>query len=663
MFKKILVANRGEIACRVLSTARKMGIQTVAVYSAADRHAQHVKLADEACYLGPAPSSESYLRGEKIIQAALATQAEAIHPGYGFLAENAAFAEQCAQAGLVFIGPSPLAILAMGEKHRAKQLMQDAQVPIIPGYQGEEQDLNTLQSAATKIGYPILIKAVAGGGGKGMRVVHQPEEFAEALVSAQREAKASFGNDQVLLEKYLNQPRHIEVQVFADNHGHCLYLFERDCSLQRRHQKILEEAPAPGISPELRQTMGQAAVNAAKAINYSGAGTIEFLVIPGGEFYFMEMNTRLQVEHPITEKITGLDLVEWQLRVAAGEALPIRDQSSLSIHGHAIEARICAEDPLRDFMPSTGHLKYLHLPAQNNHVRIDSGVSQGDTISVYYDPLLAKLIVWDENREKALNRLSLALAQCQVVGVQTNIEFLHSLCQLPDFAAANIDTHFIARHQELFAEPAVPATETLALAGLGLFLQRQQEGRQLTSPVDRNSPWQSEDFFRLNFDAQPRLSFKYKDQEFSLKFRLENGKIRQIELPEQSFSVEEAILSDNQLSVSLNGQIRKLHSLCLNNQLHLFIQGKHLVFSLPSLAGIEQESDTSNRVIAPMPGSLTAVFVAQGQEVKKGERLLVVEAMKMQHTLYAQADGRVEEIFYGTGDLIDEGAELIKWHN
>lgn len=662
MFRKILVANRGEIACRIISTAKKMGIQTVAVYSEADRHALHVKMANEAYCLGAAPSAESYLRADRVINAAVTAGAEAIHPGYGFLAENAAFAEQCATSGLIFIGPSPRAIRAMGEKHTAKHIMEKAGVPIIPGYQGEEQDLTTLQTAARNMGYPVLIKAVAGGGGKGMRVVNNDAEFAEALTAAQREAKASFGNDQVLLEKYLSQPRHVEVQVFADNHGHSLYLFERDCSIQRRHQKILEEAPAPGMTAELRNAMGEAAVNAAKAIDYSGAGTIEFLLVPNGEFYFMEMNTRLQVEHPVTEKITGLDLVEWQLRVAAGEFLPITQQAQLPLYGHAIEARICAEDPSRDFMPSIGALKYMRLPSQNNHVRVDSGVVQGDSISVYYDPLLAKLIVWDETRDKAINRLTEALAEFQIVGVQTNTEFLKRIIGLPSFAAAELDTHFIPRHPELFASESKLRPQTIAIAGLALFLQQQREALAPNeNSQDHNSPWHSSDSFRLNLNSNRLVRLKHEDQEFSVKIILKKGKIAGIQTEEHTFAIEEVSLNDQKFTVSLDGSRMIIDMVYFSPQLHLFMQGNHWIFTLPSIMGGEHESDTSNRVLAPMPGSLTAVFVSPGQQVKKGERLLVVEAMKMQHTLYALADGQVQEIFYGAGDLIDEGVELLKW--
>lgn len=661
MFRKILIANRGEIACRIIATAKKMAIQTVAVYSEADRHAQHVKQADEAYYLGPAPSSDSYLRGDKIIKAALTAGAEAIHPGYGFLAENALFAEQCATAGLIFIGPSPTAIRAMGEKHTAKQLMQAAGVPVTPGYHGNEQDLTSLKSAAQELGYPVLIKAVAGGGGKGMRVVESAEAFAEALASAQSEAKASFGNDQVLLEKYLAKPRHVEVQVFADNYGHAVYLYERDCSIQRRHQKIIEEAPAPGMTPALRQKMGDAAVNAAKAIDYSGAGTIEFLLVPTGDFYFMEMNTRLQVEHPVTEMITGLDLVEWQLRVAAGEALPLTDQQQIPLSGHAIEARICAEDPEKDFMPSTGSMKYLQKPAPSNFVRVDSGVEQGDAISVYYDPLLAKLIVWDESRDKAINRLSTALAEFQVVGVQSNVEFLHQLINSEKFQAADLDTHFIARHGELVSETELNP-RSIALAALSLFLHQQQQTQSLTqSSKDLNSPWHAADNFRLNLFSTRELPLKYAEQDIIAILTSKLGKIATIQVGEQLFTIEEASLTANRLNVSINGAHKVIDAVYFFPFLHLFEQGQHLKFSVPSAVNNEQEDGSSNRVLAPMPGSLTAVFVSPGQQVKKGERLLIVEAMKMQHTLYALADGQVEQVFYDTGDLIEEGAELLKW--
>ena len=486
MFEKILIANRGEIACRIARTAKRLGIRTVAVYSEADTRALHVTSCDEAWLIGPAPPRESYLRGDRILDVAKKSGAQAIHPGYGFLSENAEFARACHQAGVVFIGPPPAAIEAMGSKSAAKAMMEKAGVPLVSGYHGDAQDAATLAKEAGCVGYPVLIKACAGGGGKGMRVVNQAGEFAEALASAKREAASSFGDDRVLIEKYLTRPRHIEMQVFADTHGDCLHLFERDCSVQRRHQKILEEAPAPGMTAERRRQMGEAAVAAAKAVGYVGAGTVEFIAEPGGRFYFMEMNTRLQVEHPVTEMITGLDLVEWQLRVAAGEALPLA-QEQLSISGHAIEARIYAEDPARGFLPTAGCVEHLRQPQPNAHVRIDSGVQAGDEVGVHYDPMIAKLIAWDRDRPSALRWLRSALGEYQVAGVTTNLSFLSAVTAHPAFADADhdpgsLDTGLIERHRAaLFPESAPVPDAILAIAVLSESLRMDREAASVAA--------------------------------------------------------------------------------------------------------------------------------------------------------------------------------------
>ncbi|HET7774982.1 MAG TPA: acetyl-CoA carboxylase biotin carboxylase subunit, partial [Azospira sp.] len=475
MFSKILIANRGEIACRVIKTARRLGLRTVAVYSEADANARHVRLADEAVLLGPAAARESYLVAEKILDAAKRTGAQAIHPGYGFLSENADFAEACAAAGVVFIGPPAAAIRAMGSKSAAKALMEKAAVPLTPGYHGDQQEPEFLKAQADAIGYPVLIKAAAGGGGKGMRLVEQGEDFFAALASCQREARSSFGNDQVLVEKYITRPRHIEIQVFGDSQGNCVYLFERDCSVQRRHQKVLEEAPAPGMTPERRRQMGEAAVAAAKAVGYVGAGTVEFIANQDGSFYFMVMNTRLQVEHPVTEMITGQDLVEWQLRVAFGEPLPLK-QEQLQIRGHALEARIYAEDADKGFLPSIGRLLHLAPPAEGLHVRVDTGVEEGDEITPHYDPMIAKLIVWDEDRDAALARMRQALADYRVVGVTTNIDFLSRLVSCPAFAGADLDTGLIERQQEfLFPAAAEPPRDVFLAAAVAGLLREQEE--------------------------------------------------------------------------------------------------------------------------------------------------------------------------------------------
>ncbi|MET0322880.1 MAG: acetyl-CoA carboxylase biotin carboxylase subunit, partial [Duganella sp.] len=520
MFTKILIANRGEIACRVAATARRLGVKTVAVYSEADANAQHVDSCDEAILIGPAAASESYLRGDKIIAAALATGAQAIHPGYGFLSENADFADACAQAGLVFIGPPASAMRAMGSKSAAKSLMEQADVPLVPGYHGERQDPDFLQAQADRIGYPVLLKASAGGGGKGMRVVDSSAQFKDALASCKREAISSFGDDQVLAEKYLQRPRHIEIQVFADTNGNYIYLFERDCSVQRRHQKVLEEAPAPNMPPERRAAMGEAAVAAARAVGYVGAGTVEFIANQDGSFYFMEMNTRLQVEHPVTEMITGTDLVEWQLRVAAGEPLP-KLQHDLAIHGHAIEARIYAENPDKGFLPSIGTLRHLGLPAAVSFelggdanapaaVRIDSGVRAGDAISPYYDPMIAKLIVWGANRQQALARMVQALSQYQVVGLNTNVAFLKRLVQGQAFATADLDTGLIERHHDtLFAAAKAAPDAALALACAAVMAEERQGAQALTGAwhAGAGDPWSRATGWRLNQPYLRALSF------------------------------------------------------------------------------------------------------------------------------------------------------------
>src|SRR4051794_30565308 len=509
MFSKILIANRGEIACRVIRTARRLGIRTVAVYSDADARALHVEMADEAGNIGPAPARESYLRAEAILDAAKRTGAEAIHPGYGFLSENAGFAEACAAAGVVFIRPPASAIRAMGGKSEAKALMEKAGVPLVPGYHGEDQSPELLLSQAKRIGFPMLIKASAGGGGKGMRVVADAAEFDDQLSGAKREAINAFGDDRVLIERYVTRPRHVEIQVFADTQGNCVYLFERDCSIQRRHQKVVEEAPAPNLDSHTRRRMGEAAVAAAKAIGYVGAGTVEFLLDEDGSFFFMEMNTRLQVEHPVTEYITGQDLVEWQLRVAAGGPLPL-NQDQLSIHGHAIEVRLYAEDPQKGFLPQTGRLEHLVFPPEGAFVRVDTGVRSGDAISIHYDPMIAKLIVWADDRPAAVRRLRTALSQTQVVGLGANTEFLLAIASHPAFLAAALDTGFIQRHEtDLLPEPAPARDDVLAFAALGVLLDRQAKAQaRAAASGDPYSPWAGNDGWRLNDDAHDTLALR-----------------------------------------------------------------------------------------------------------------------------------------------------------
>jgi len=685
MFSKILIANRGEIACRVIRTARRMGISTVAVYSDADAGARHVRLADEALRIGPAPARESYLAGDRIIAAALASGAQAVHPGYGFLSENAGFCAACEAAGLVFIGPPAAAIQAMGSKSEAKKLMQQAGVPLAPGYHGDEQSPAHLQAQADAIGYPLLIKAAAGGGGKGMRRVERGADFAAALASCQREAAASFGSAHVLLERYLTRPRHIELQVFGDRHGNYVHLFERDCSVQRRHQKVLEEAPAPGMSAGRRAEMGRAAVEAARAVGYVGAGTVEFIAgedfLRGGPFYFMEMNTRLQVEHPVTEMITGLDLVEWQLRVAAGEPLPLA-QSELRIRGHALEARIYAEDPARGFLPATGRLQHLALPAQNRHVRVDAGVEQGDEIGPHYDPMIAKLVVWDEaadadmddnqNRARALARMRQALADFQVAGVANNIDFLGRLVTSPAFAAADLDTGLIAREQAWLFPAAEPVPdEAWCVAALDALLRQQVEAAALASrSAEPASPWHACDGWRMNAEASRRFDFRVvppsppEGDAEAMQIELTNrGPVAyRLRLAGREIHAEVTSSAAGQLAVTLDGVRLKAKLIADGERRTLFLRGRSWQLSfLPPLhhAGERREEGGDGHLHAPMPGKVIAVLVEEDASVEKGTPLLVLEAMKMEHTIVAPAAGVVKRLRYRLGEQVEEGAELL----
>ena len=662
MFNKILIANRGEIACRVIRTARRLGIQTVAVYSAADADAVHVKAADEAFHIGAAPARESYLLGVTILAVAKDCGAEAIHPGYGFLSENADFAAACAAAGIVFIGPTVEAILAMGSKSAAKRIMEKAAVPLVPGYHGEEQDAGFLAIEAGKIGFPLLIKATAGGGGKGMRVVRNEGEFSDALAGAKREALSSFGDDKVLLERYLTKPRHVEIQVFADSHANVIHLFERDCSVQRRHQKVVEEAPAPGMTTALRQQMGAAAVAAARAIGYLGAGTVEFLLDEDGSFYFMEMNTRLQVEHPVTEMITGQDLVEWQLRVAAGQQLPLT-QEQLVISGHAFEARIYAEDPSRDFLPATGRLSHLRTPQETPHVRIDTGVTQGDTVSIHYDPMIAKLIVWDDSREAALRRLRAALADYQVVGVTTNLAFLASLAANSSFAAAELDTGFIDKHhQALFPEKAAATDEVLALAALYLLLTRNREAAATaTASADPWSPWQLANGWQMNCDNHQTITFTDNGAEVAVTAHF-RGSGYLLDLPGASLAASGLLESDGSIFADLGGRRVRATVIRSQGELTIMAAGKvHQLAVCDPFAALGDDADAGGSLAAPMPGKIIAVLAEQGARVERGTPLIIMEAMKMEHTISAPAAGSVVEIFYAAGDLVNEGAPLLEF--
>jgi 3-methylcrotonyl-CoA carboxylase alpha subunit len=671
MFTKILIANRGEIACRVATTARRLGVRTVGVYSDADAGGRHVAMCDEAVRLGPAPARDSYLRGDLIIAAAKATGAQAVHPGYGFLSENEEFALACGQAGIVFIGPPPSAIRAMGSKSEAKALMEKAGVPLVPGYHGPRQEAEFLRGQADAIGYPVLIKASAGGGGKGMRVVARSEEFDDALVSCKREAASSFGDDRVLVEKYLARPRHIEIQVFADAHGNCVSLFERDCSVQRRHQKVLEEAPAPGMSAERRRGMGEAAVAAARAVGYLGAGTVEFIADASGTYYFMEMNTRLQVEHPVTEMITGQDLVEWQLRVACSEPLPLAQQD-LAIRGHALEARVYAENPDRGFLPATGALKYLATPAAVEFrrnadqaaglpaaVRIDSGVRQGDTIAPFYDPMIAKLIVWGENRDQALARMRAALSEFHIVGVANNVDFLTRVMNNASFARAVLDTGLIERERDtLFAtEERLPA-EAFALACARVLAD--DSAAAAGSP----DPWAQAQGWRLNTHYRRALSFRSERSVADIEIEysragnhtyvLHYAKLR------APFSISDC--AGTRLTVRLADRSLAADVVRDGDDLHVFTRGRHRVLTLLDVIAHAGEGESGeSRLTAPMPGKVIAVHVAAGAPVTKGMALLVMEAMKMEHTIVAPADGTIGEILYGVGDQVAEGAELVRF--
>ena len=651
MFSKLLIANRGEIACRIIRTARRLGMSTVAVYSDADAGALHVAQADEAWRIGPAAPRESYLRGDAILDAARRSGAQAVHPGYGFLSENAGFAEACAQAGLVFVGPPAAAIRAMGGKSQAKALMERAGVPLVPGYHGADQNPDLLASEAARIGFPVLIKASAGGGGKGMRIVRDAAGFAAALAGAQREAASSFGDDRVLVERYLQRPRHIEVQVFADMHGSCISLFERDCSVQRRHQKVMEEAPAPGITDAMRQAMGEAAVAAAKSVGYVGAGTVEFIA-EDERFYFMEMNTRLQVEHPVTEAITGFDLVEWQLRVAAGETLP---ETTATMSGHAIEVRLYAEDPARDFLPSVGRLAHLRLPAS---VRVDAGVRSGDRITPDYDPMIAKIIAHGPDRAAALRRLSAALAETEVAGVQTNLDLLRAIIAHPEFASGSVDTGFIGRHAEtLLAPPGAPPAEAFVAAALGVL---QARAAASVVPGDPHSPWASSESWRLNLDGAQQVTLRCSGVAHVLRASSSGD----------AWSIEH---DGTHHLAALPGEGGRTLLRCgdvtcpvavWTEPAHVTVVLHGCTFSfdiIDPLAPPHAESVGAGRVMAPIPGRVASVLVQPGDVVSRGQALMVVEAMKMELTLTAPDDGTVAAVHCAVGDTVEEGRDLVEF--
>ena len=703
MFTKILIANRGEIACRVAATARRMTIRTVAVYSDADANAKHVAACDEAVHIGGSSPKDSYLRWEKIIAAAQATGAQAIHPGYGFLSENEEFANACAAAGLVFIGPPASAIQAMGLKAESKQLMEKAGVPLVPGYHGRDQDPALLQREADRIGYPVLIKASAGGGGKGMRAVDKAEDFAAALASCKREAINSFGDDAVLVEKYVQRPRHIEIQVFGDSHGNYVYLFERDCSVQRRHQKVLEEAPAPGMTPELRARMGQAAVEAARAVNYVGAGTVEFIVEqPGGyglegadagfaagpsqgetrpprgagsdtecatvgaRFYFMEMNTRLQVEHPVTEAITGQDLVEWQLRVASGEPLPLA-QDQLKIQGHAIEARICAENPDNNFLPATGALHVFTEPPCTQFeradygVRIDAGVREADAISPYYDSMVAKLIVHGRTREEALARLDAALAQTHIVGLTTNVQFLRHVVGSASFAQARLDTALIQRESEVLFKQSRIGLPLAAAALVAHTLAQEQRAANRDAAAGWLDPWARRDGWQSHGASTRNFALEFEGQSHAVQLTRPHAGGLQLKVDGQSLALRLQEDGAGSLVVVLDEVRTPLAIYQRGEVYHLFAaQGAAQFTALDVLAHAGDGQTEGGRLTAPMPGKVVSFSVKAGDSVKKGQALAVMEAMKMEHTIAAPADGRVAELLYAPGDQVTEGAELLR---
>jgi len=660
MFNKILIANRGEIACRIIDTAHKMGISCVALYSDADKHALHVKKADEAVYIGPSPSKDSYLKMDNIIAAAKQTGAQAIHPGYGFMSENVEFAQACVDNKITFIGPPVEAIEAMGSKSAAKEIMTDAGVPLVPGYHGEEQAPEFLKQQSVAIGYPQLLKAAYGGGGKGMRVVWNEQEFDAALASTKREAMAGFGDDKMLIERYLTKPRHVEIQVFCDNHGHSIYLSERDCSIQRRHQKVIEEAPAPNLSEVTRRAMGDAAVAAAKAINYQGAGTVEFLFDEDGSFYFMEMNTRLQVEHPVTEMVTGLDLVEWQLKVASNEVLPL-NQSQVTVSGHAIEVRVYAEDPDNEFLPATGTLSYLKQPSPSRHVRVDTGVVQGDEVSSFYDPMIAKLIVWDEDRDLAIARMERALNDYRIGGLKTNLAFLGNLISAAPFKQLELDTGFIEKHQQLLfrANPQLSHQVLIQAAIVDVLSQQPIAANGIVQQHDPYSPWHTCNGWRLNESSNHVVEFTDEHGTEHCVKVISNGSGFEFNF-EGAHYVVDAVLIDDVLTTTINGHKSSLLIELTEHQISLFIKQDIHHFNRKVHDGSNFEADdNTDKLVAPMNGTIVEVSTSAGAQVKKGDVLVIMEAMKMEYSIRAPFDGVVSEVFFASGDMVKDGEQLV----
>lgn len=653
---KVLIANRGEIAVRVMKSANKLGIRTVAVYSDVDRDSMHVQMADEAYHIGGATSNESYLRGDRILEVCKATGAQAVHPGYGFLSENAEFAELCAQQGVTFVGPSTEAILDMGIKSRSKFIMEEANVPVIKGYHGDVQDDATLLAESKKIGFPVMLKAIMGGGGKGMRICKDEAEFQTQLDAARREALNSCGDERMLVEKYVENPRHVEVQVFGDNYGEAVYLFERDCSVQRRHQKVLEEAPAPGLTEETRRKIGEAAVRAAKAVNYSGAGTVEFIMDVNQDFYFMEMNTRLQVEHPVSEMITGVDLVEWQLRIARGEEVPL-SQDKLAINGHSVEARVYAEDPMNGFLPGAGRLHYLNQPSGDESVRVETGVREGDDVSQYYDPMIAKLVVWGSDRQEALDKLTKKLSEYRVVGLPTNIQFLKRVAQSQEFHGAELDTGFIARHEhKLIPEARLPTNAEIATAAMALNFR---ESIQSADPFDLLTS------YKVNQPARKSCQLAFGEEVYEIV-------LDQTGVNEYSISINgsEAVncrINKNSVGgfdAEVGGIKTPVHGFKHDNEFHLFTEeGGPVEFQMPLPKYLQMTSGAAGAddAVAPMTGTVTAVQATAGAEVKKGDLLMTIVAMKMEHAIKAPKDGVIKSVLAIAGDTVERKALLVSY--
>ena len=656
---KILVANRGEIACRVIGTARRLGIGTVAVYSDADRDALHVELADEAIRIGPPPATESYLDIAAIIDACRESGADAVHPGYGFLAENDEFADACERAGICFIGPPSAAMRIMGSKDAALDLAHQAGVPVLPGYRGKDQSDEALAKAAEAIGYPLLIKPVAGGGGKGMRIVTAAKSLGAALASSRREAAAAFGDDHLLLERYLERPRHVEMQMFADGHGNVVHLFDRDCSIQRRHQKIVEEAPAPGLPEKLREGMAKSAVALVRAIDYLGAGTIEFLVDAGDppSFYFMEMNTRLQVEHPVTEMIVGEDLVEWQIRVARGEPLPL-GQKQIVKHGSAIEARIYAEDPERDYLPATGRILRFRMPDADARTRVDTGVREGDEVGIHYDPMIAKIVVHGEDRPDAVRRLRRALRQCLIAGLPTNVPLLERIAASDAFHAARLHTGFVGA----VGETAQDDDEELGVAVACLFVLLEQADaarRRGSASEDPHSPWHTLPGWRLNAPSEDVLEMAVDDREYRVPARYQ-GDGFVLSLPSETVSARGRLQDDGRMTATVGERKLRAEVVRDGDDLEVFFSGRRLrVHCHDRDEPGQHEEAVSGRLVAPMPGKVISVLVGPDARVEKGQPLMIIEAMKMEHTITAPAGGTVTEVAFAEGELVSEGVELL----